>query len=188
MNLSSNSTLPFWEQAESRRPEFKEGFPLGNQVAKTVIAFANGAGGKLVFGVRNKPRQILGIPDEELFSLEEWTANHIFTQCTPPIIPEIYIQSVAKKNLLVVEIFPSFHKPYYLKTEGKHKGTYIRIGSTNKQASLEVLEELERQRRIDIVKNCSLLLRLNVLVLRASHKEKKDFLEHIKYYELHCSA
>ncbi len=147
MNLSSNAALPFWGQAESRQLEFKEGFPKGNQVAKTVIAFANGAGGKLVFGVRNKPRQILGIPDEELFSLEERIANHIFTQCTPTIIPEIYIQSVAKKNLLVAEIFPGFHKPYYLKTEGKHKGTYIRIGSTNKQASLEVLEELERQRR-----------------------------------------
>ena len=45
MNL--NEDLPVWQQPESRRLEFKEVFPSGNQLARTVIAFANGkkAGG-----------------------------------------------------------------------------------------------------------------------------------------------
>lgn len=147
MNGSQVPTQHYWEQPESRRLEFKEQFPKGAHVAKTVIAFANGAGGKIIFGVQSHPRQIIGIPDNELFLLEERISNHIFSQCTPTIIPEIYIQAVEGKSLLVIEIFPGSHKPYYLKEKGRHKGTYVRIGSTNKLASQEMLEELERQRR-----------------------------------------
>ena len=144
--MARNNTAPVWEKPESRRLELKESFPKGDQVAKTVIAFANGAGGKIIFGIKDDPRKVTGIPETKLFPLEEQIANHIFSKCSPNIIPEIYIQAVQDKTLLIVEIFPGSHKPYFLKTRGKHKGTYIRIGSTNKLASIETIEELERQR------------------------------------------
>ncbi len=66
MNICQNPVAPFWEKPESRRLEFKETFPKSNQIAKTAIAFANG--GKIV---RDNPREIVGIPDAELFLLEE---------------------------------------------------------------------------------------------------------------------
>jgi len=142
-----NDDLPVWQQPESRRLEFKEIFPSGNQIAKTVIAFANGAGGRIVFGIRDNPREISGIPDEGIFHLEERIARHIADQCVPLIIPDIYIQACEGRNLLVVEVFSGFQKPYYLKSKGKSGGIYVRIGSTNKLASEDVREELERQRR-----------------------------------------
>lgn len=147
MNDTYDIMIPFWKQPESRRLELKEVFPKGGQLVRTVVAFANGAGGKIVFGVRNEPREILGIPDNELFPLEEKISNYIFDRCTPAIIPEIYIQAAIGKHLLVVEIFPGSQKPYYLKSKGKHKGTYVRIGSTNRAASQEMLESLERDKR-----------------------------------------
>ncbi|MGA1865544.1 MAG: helix-turn-helix domain-containing protein, partial [bacterium] len=118
-----------------------------------VVSFANGPGGRIVFGVRNQPRQIIGVPDDELFILEERISNHIFSLCSPTIIPEIYTQIAEGKNILVVEIFPGSQKPYYLKTKGKHKGTYIQMGSTNKPASSEILEDLERQKKISRLKS-----------------------------------
>jgi predicted HTH transcriptional regulator len=36
---------------------------------------------------------------------------------------------------------------YYLKKEGKNNGTYIRIGSTNRKATKEIIQELERHKR-----------------------------------------
>ena len=68
------------EQPESRRLEFKEKFPKGDQVAKTVIAFANGAGGKIIFGVQDHPRYIIGLSDEDIFFLEEkiWKVGRKF--------------------------------------------------------------------------------------------------------------
>ncbi|MBU2264449.1 putative DNA binding domain-containing protein [Patescibacteria group bacterium] len=145
--LNLNDDLPVWQQPESRRLEFKENFPSGNQIAKTVIAFANGAGGRIVFGIRDNPREISGIPDEGIFPLEERIAQHIADQCAPLIIPDIYIQACEGRNLLVVEVFSGFQKPYYLKSKGKSGGIYVRIGSANKLASEDVREELERQRR-----------------------------------------
>jgi len=137
----------YLKEPESRRLEFKERLSKGEQVARTAAAFANGAGGRIVFGVQDEPRKIVGIPEAELFSLEEKITGSIFNQCAPAIVPEIYIQAAARKTLLVVEIFPGSYKPYYLKKHGKHDGTYIRVGSSNRKASLESIEALERQRR-----------------------------------------
>ena len=46
-----------------------------------------------------------------------------------------------------MEIFSGSQKPYYLKNKGKHKGTYVRIGSVNRLASEETLISLERDKR-----------------------------------------
>lgn len=143
----NDNKLSFWLQPESRRLEFKEAWPKGDQIARTTIAFANGAGGKIVFGVKSESHEIIGVPDREIFALEERVANHIFDLCAPTIIPEIYIQNVEGKSLLVVEIFSGFQKPYHLKSGGKREGTFVRIGSVNRKASDETLVALERSKR-----------------------------------------
>jgi len=144
----SNKTLPaFLDQPESRKLEFKEAFPKGDQIARTAVAFANGAGGRIVFGVKDVPRQIIGIPDSQIFKTEEWITNCIFDICTPSIVPEIYIQSVEGRSLLVVEIYPGAQKPYKIKKSGRTNEVYIRVGASNRKASAETIEALERQRR-----------------------------------------
>ena len=145
--ISTEKYPQYLDQPESRRLEFKESFPKGEQVARTAVAFANGAGGRMVFGVKDSPREIIGIPEGQLFTMEERITNSIFNQCAPAIVPEAYIQSAAEKTLLVVEIFPGSNKPYYIKKRGKNNGTYIRVGSTNRRASHETIEALERQHR-----------------------------------------
>lgn len=156
--------------------EFKERFPRGDQVARTAIAFANGAGGKIVFGIRNDPRKITGIPDEALFSLEEQIAQHIFDKCEPTIIPEIHIQSVQGKNLLVAEIFPGANKPYHLKSVSLEQGCYVRIGSTTRQASPEMIQELERRRQnisFDAVVNYDLdIQELNFEIFKKDYEQR----------------
>jgi len=109
---------PYLDQPESRRLEFKERLPKGEQVARTAVAFANGAGGKIVLGVKDSPREIIGVDEDRLFDLEERVNNSIFDQCAPAIVPEVYIQAAAEKTLLVVEIFPGSNKPYYIKKRG----------------------------------------------------------------------
>ena len=49
---------PVWLQGEYRRLEFQETWPEGDNIVGTAVAFANGAGGRIVFGVRNEPREI----------------------------------------------------------------------------------------------------------------------------------
>lgn len=38
---------------------------------------------------------------------------------------------------------PEPHRPYYLKSKGKERGTYIRVGGTSRVASLDKIRELE---------------------------------------------
>ncbi|MCF8375855.1 MAG: ATP-binding protein, partial [Bacteroidales bacterium] len=64
---------------EGRRLEFKETLPSRADLAKTVIAFANDAGGDIYIGVQDNPRSITGLPEDELVELEEQISNIIFT-------------------------------------------------------------------------------------------------------------
>ncbi|MDA3939138.1 MAG: ATP-binding protein [Spirochaetia bacterium] len=73
--MNNKELTPFWMEPESRRMEFKESWPGGNHIAHTAISFANGAGGRIVFGVRDEPRQIIGIQEEDIFKLEEKVGN-----------------------------------------------------------------------------------------------------------------
>ena len=54
--------------------------------------------------------------------------------------------NIEGKLLLKIEIFPGSLKPYHLKKKGEIEGTYIRLGSTNRKADLDIIEELRRRR------------------------------------------
>lgn len=134
-------------RGEGKTVEFKVSLPRGDSLARTVIAFSNMAGGKILVGIEDKTGKVVGINEQEVLDFPDRISNTIYDTCTPAIIPEIYTVRVHDKNVLVVEVFPASSKPYFLKKRGKHKGVYIRVGATNKIADTEMLLELERQRR-----------------------------------------
>ncbi len=134
------------QQPESRTIEFKEGLPKKSDLNKTVIAFANDAGGVLILGVKDKPRKVVGIPEEKLVSMEEKIASLIHDNCKPAILPDISFQNIEGKYLIVIQIAKGNNPPYHLKNKGEVAGTYIRVGSSNRKATPELLEELYRKR------------------------------------------
>lgn len=135
------------KQPEGRRLEFKEAIPTKAELGKTIVAFSNDAGGVLYLGVRDEPREVVGIPEDDLMSVEEQVSNIIHDNCNPVIIPNISSVVFDDKYVLKVEIFRGSNLPYYLKNIGKKDGTYIRIGSSNRKATDEIIAELERQKR-----------------------------------------
>jgi len=135
------------QSGEGRRIEFKRALPEGNQIAQTVLAFANSVGGELFIGIDDKTRNVVGVADSDIFKLEEMISQIVFDNCHPLIIPDISIYSYKEQNILCVKVYPSKNGPYYLKSKGKNKGTYIRVGSTNRLADDMILSELERRCR-----------------------------------------
>lgn len=121
------------EKGESRKLEFKEMLPESSKISKTVVAFSNGAGGKLILGVNDKA-EVIGVSEDEVLELPDKISNIIYDSCYPAIIPEIYAANIEGKKIIVVEVFPGNLKPFYIKNKGKLKGTYIRVGATNKLA------------------------------------------------------
>ncbi len=136
-----------FKSPEGRKIEFKEILPTGNKLERTAIAFSNDAGGEIYIGVKNEPRIIVGVPEDQLIILEEKISNLIYENCYPTIIPDIVFQNLDNKHIIIVKIYPGSLTPYYIKSLGKEKGTFIRVGSTNKLADREIIEELERRKR-----------------------------------------
>lgn len=142
MNIQTLLTQP-----EGRRLEFKEKLPAKADLCKTIISFANDAGGVLYLGIKDSPRMIVGLPEDDIIQTEEQISNLIFDNCYPVIIPEISILNINDKLILKVQIYSGSNMPYHLKQKGKAKGTYIRIGSSNRLANEEIIIEMERLKR-----------------------------------------
>lgn len=135
------------KQSEGRRLEFKGTMPTRSDFAKTVIAFANDAGGDIYIGVRDAPRELIGLPEKELVAMEEQISNIIFNRCCPGILPEISFLSIDNKHLIKITIYRGSMPPSYLKEKGMFQGTFIRVGSLNRLADQEIIAELERKKR-----------------------------------------
>jgi ATP-dependent DNA helicase RecG len=134
------------QQGESKTLELKEKLPTNDGIAKTIIAFSNTSGGKLIIGI-NDQREVVGLGEADIFDVQDKISSIIFDRCYPNILPEIYTANMDGKLILIIEVFRGNLLPYYLKQEGKNNGTYIRIGATNRKAGFENLLELERQKR-----------------------------------------
>lgn len=63
--------------------------------------------------------------------------------CTPQIEPDISIQTLEDKTVLVIDIVTGKFRPYYLATVGKESSTYIRINGTSRPADTRKIQELE---------------------------------------------
>lgn len=137
MNLTNILKAP-----EGKTLEFKRDLSSPQGFIKSVIAFANTAGGKIVIGVEDATHYIIGVEDPIL--LEERIANIISDNISPHIIPEIEIIPWHDKYIVVAQIYPSSNRPHFLKNAGQENGVYIRVGSTNRKADKSTIAELER--------------------------------------------
>lgn len=131
---------------ESKNIEYKVTLPdKSEKYMKTVIAFANTQGGKLIIGVDDKIHQIVGVESDILFQLMDGIANAVSNSCVPQIIPDIEPQTVDGKTVIVASVEAGKNRPYYLKSKGKENGTYIRVAGTSRQAFPEKIKELEME-------------------------------------------
>ena len=90
---------------ESKNVEFKENLPEKSiKYMKSVVAFANGTGGKIIFGIADKTREVVGFDKEDVFKKMDTIANVVSDSCEPAIIPNITLQTVDGKTVIVEEV------------------------------------------------------------------------------------
>lgn len=128
---------------ESKNVEYKERVPEDSQkYMKSVVSFANGDGGRIVFGVEDGTMRVVGIPQADLFQMMDAITNAVTDSCEPMIIPDLFVREIEGKSLIILEIAPGMQRPYYLKKKGPVKGTYIRTAGTTRLADRAILQEL----------------------------------------------
>ena len=104
---------------ESKNVEFKENLPEKSiKYMKSVVAFANGTGGKIIFGIADKTREVVGFDKD------------------------ITLQTVDGKTVIVVEVSEGRQRPYYIKALGRDGGVYVRVAGTTRLADEYMVKEL----------------------------------------------
>lgn len=87
---------------ESKSIEYKVTLPdKSEKYMKTIVAFANTQGGKLIVGVDDKTHEIVGMENEILFQLMDGIANAVSDSCMPQIIPDIEPQTIDGKTVML---------------------------------------------------------------------------------------
>lgn len=131
---------------ESKTVEFKAMLPKDSaKYIKTIVAFANSQGGKLIIGVDDKTREVVGVDEDILFRVMDSISNAVSDSCAPQIVPDIEPQTMDGKTVIVITVAPGPNRPYYLKSKGKDGGTFIRVAGTSRPAHPEKIKELEME-------------------------------------------
>ena len=124
--------LNLLKSPESKILEFKCDLSSPAGVLRTMVAF----------GVEDKGKYVCGV--QEPLLLEEKLASLTNDCISPQLLSEIEVIPWRNTYLLAVQVFPSSVKSHFLKKQGLEKGTYIRVGSSNRLADKIMLSELKR--------------------------------------------
>jgi len=131
-------------QGEGVTLDFKKTITNTGKIAKSLVAFANNKGGKLLIGVADDGT-IKGVKSEEEEKYMILTAAHQF--CKPAIEPnfeEIYVDD---KLVLVANIPESDTKPHYALDDDKKWWAYIRIDDKSVLASKIIVDVLKNDHK-----------------------------------------
>lgn len=134
-------------EGENQQLDFKYAITDSKKIARTLVAFANSDGGKLLIGVRDNG-SIAGVrSDEELYMVD--TAAHLF--CRPEIIFTTRQHTTGGKTILEVDVLKGDKRPYQAKDEEGNWITYFRNNDQNLVANkvlLQVWKKEEKKRGV----------------------------------------
>lgn len=127
-------------QGENVKLDFKKTISNAQKIAKTLVAFANNSGGKLLIGVADNG-SISGVKaeDEEKYMINK--AAHQY--CRPALDPKFEEIYVDDKLILIVEIEKSNLKPHYALDENNKWWVYYRINDKSILASKIMVDVLK---------------------------------------------
>lgn len=84
----------------------------------------------------------MGIDEDSIYKTMDAITNAISDSCEPAIRPDVAMQTVKDKMVIVVEVFPGAERPYYIKSQGVFDGTYVRVAGTTRHVEDYMLREL----------------------------------------------
>ena len=125
--MTWDNILELMEQGEGQSVEFEKFIPAEDDIARELVAFSNADGGKIIYGIDDKNKHLIGVTVDNSF--EDWIKDIGKNHCAPPIIPTIEIINKAEKQIVALTVPEGLDKPY--KTDDL---CYIRDGSVSRPA------------------------------------------------------
>jgi predicted HTH transcriptional regulator len=123
-------------EGENQQMDFKYCVSDSRKIARTLSAFSNSDGGRILIGVRDNG-SIAGIKsDEEIYMVD--TAAHLF--CRPEITYTIKQHKAGGKTILEVDVIKGNKRPYQVKDESGRWVSYFRHNDQNLVANRVLLQ------------------------------------------------
>ena len=123
-------------EGEHQQLDFKFEISDARKIARTLSAFSNTDGGRLLIGVKDNGR-ISGVRSDEEFYMVESAAS---LYCKPEVFFESRQHQVEGKNVLEIYIPPVARKPVYARDQDQRWMAYVRVADENILASIIQLE------------------------------------------------
>lgn len=143
----SSHILKLIEKGENQTLDFKFEISDSKKIARTLSAFANTDGGKLLVGVKDNGR-IAGVRTEEEFYMIEGAAN---VYCKPPIKFSVKNWQISGKTILEVDIQKSNTTHFAPDEQGKMQ-YYTRVNDKTLQVNSIFLKVKQKQnQKISVV-------------------------------------
>lgn len=129
-------------QGEHQQQDFKYCISDSKKIARSLVAFANTDGGRLLIGVKDNGR-IAGVrTDEEYYMVE--SAAKMYSK--PPVRFTTRQHTVEGKTVLEVIVEPSGEKPHHARDEDGKWWAYFRKDDENRLANKVMIEVWKRQK------------------------------------------
>lgn len=130
------------EEGEHQQQDFKFCISDSKKIARSLVAFANTDGGRLLIGVKDNGK-IAGVRSEEEYYMVE-AAARIYSK---PMIEFTTRQHfIDGKTVLEIMIEPSTDKPHYAVDENGKWWAYFRKDDENRLANKVMLEVWKKQK------------------------------------------
>jgi predicted HTH transcriptional regulator len=137
----SNYLHKLIEEGEHQQQDFKYCINDSKKIAKSLVAFANTDGGRLLIGVKDNGK-IAGVRTDEEFYMVEAAAK-IYSD--PPISFLTKQWNVEGKTVLEISIEQSKHKPHFARDDSGKWLAYLRIKDENVLAHKIQIEVWKKQ-------------------------------------------
>ncbi len=131
-------------EGEHQQQDFKFAINDSAKIARTLSAFSNTDGGRLLIGVKDNGK-IRGIQSEEEYYMIESAA---LRYCRPVVSFDFRKWTVEGKSILEVYIPPVQEKPVLARENESRWLAYIRVGDQNILANHILLQVWKRERRL----------------------------------------
>lgn len=136
-----SSLLRLIDEGEHQRQDFKFRIDSSVKIAKTLSAFANTEGGRLLIGVKDNGK-ITGVDPEEEYYMIQGAAD---LYCKPPVQFSSKVYESEQKLVLEIHVPSSKDKPHFAKEDGRWIA-YVRQDDENFTANRVLLTYLRDKR------------------------------------------
>jgi len=147
-------------EGEHQQLDFKFEINDARKIARTLSAFSNTEGGRLLIGVKDNGR-IRGVQSDEEYYMAESAAT---LYCKPEVHFETRTYQIDGKSVLEIYIPPLSNKPVYALDHDKRWLAYIRVADENILANIIQLEVWKEEHKalgklLEFTRSEELLLR-----------------------------